>query len=38
MATVYFAAIVEAGVEPGYSVFFPDLPGCASAGAGCGCA
>ncbi len=32
MAYVYFTAIIEAGEEPGYSVFFPDLPGCASAG------
>jgi predicted RNase H-like HicB family nuclease len=28
----YFVAIIEGGDEPGYSVFFPDLPGCASAG------
>jgi predicted RNase H-like HicB family nuclease len=28
----YFMAIIEGGDEPGYSVFFPDLPGCASAG------
>ena len=32
MAVRYFPAIVERGAEPGYSVFFPDLPGCASAG------
>ena len=32
MAYVYFTAIIETGEEPGYSVFFPDLPGCASAG------
>ncbi|HWK46438.1 MAG TPA: type II toxin-antitoxin system HicB family antitoxin [Stellaceae bacterium] len=32
MATIYFTAIVEGGDAPGYSVFFPDLPGCASAG------
>jgi len=32
MAIVYFPAIVETGDEPGYSVFFPDLPGLASAG------
>lgn len=32
MATVYFPAIVERGDGPGYSVFFPDLPGLASAG------
>lgn len=32
MATVFYPAIVErAGA--GYSVFFPDLPGCTSAGA-----
>jgi predicted RNase H-like HicB family nuclease len=31
MATVYYPAIIErAGTE--YSVFFPDLPGCTSAG------
>lgn len=28
----YFIAIIEAGDAPGYSVFFPDLPGCTSAG------
>ena len=32
MAIHYFPAIVERGAEPGYSVFFPDLPGCTSAG------
>lgn len=32
MSTVQFAAIIESGDHPGYSVFFPDLPGCASAG------
>jgi predicted RNase H-like HicB family nuclease len=32
MATVYFTAIIERGDAPGYSVFFPDLPGCTSAG------
>lgn len=32
MSTVQFPAIIEAGDEPGYSVFFPDLPGCTSAG------
>ncbi len=32
MSVIYFPAIVEAGDEPGYSVFFPDLPGLASAG------
>ena len=31
MATQYFPAIVEAGGE-GFGVFFPDLPGCTSAG------
>jgi predicted RNase H-like HicB family nuclease len=28
----YYPAIIEEGDEPGYSVFFPDLPGCTSAG------
>lgn len=32
MANLYFVAIIESGDEPGYSAFFPDLPGCASAG------
>ena len=32
MATVFYPAIVERTAD-GYSVFFPDLPGCASAGA-----
>ncbi|HEV3177003.1 MAG TPA: type II toxin-antitoxin system HicB family antitoxin [Stellaceae bacterium] len=32
MTRVYFPAIVEGGRRPGYSVFFPDLPGLASAG------
>lgn len=32
MRTVYYPAIVEKAAE-GYSVFFPDLPGCTSAGA-----
>jgi predicted RNase H-like HicB family nuclease len=32
MSTIYFPAIVEGGVHGGYSVFFPDLPGLASAG------
>jgi predicted RNase H-like HicB family nuclease len=32
VAYLYFTAIIETGEEPGYSVFFPDLPGCASAG------
>jgi predicted RNase H-like HicB family nuclease len=31
MSAQYFPAIVEAGTE-GYGVFFPDLPGCTSAG------
>ena len=31
MATVYYPAIVERAGS-GYSVFFPDLPGCTSAG------
>lgn len=31
MATVYYPAIIERGRE-GYGVFFPDLPGCTSAG------
>lgn len=32
MATRYFTAVIEGGSEPGFGVFFPDLPGCASAG------
>jgi predicted RNase H-like HicB family nuclease len=32
MTTVYFPAIVEGEKKDGYSVFFPDLPGLASAG------
>jgi len=32
MQTRYFMAIIEGGDKPGYSVYFPDLPGCASAG------
>ena len=32
MSVVYFPAIVEGGKRKGYSVFFPDLPGCVSAG------
>lgn len=32
MATVYYPAIIERAGK-GYSVFFPDLPGCTSAGA-----
>ena len=31
MATVYYPAIIERA-DGSYSVFFPDLPGCASAG------
>jgi predicted RNase H-like HicB family nuclease len=31
MATVYYPAIIERAAE-GFSVFFPDLPGCTSAG------
>lgn len=32
MATVWYPAIIERADE-GYSVFFPDVPGCVSAGA-----
>jgi predicted RNase H-like HicB family nuclease len=32
MATMFFPAIVESGTTSGYGVFFPDLPGCTSAG------
>lgn len=32
MATVHYPAIIERGAE-GFGVFFPDLPGCVSAGA-----
>jgi predicted RNase H-like HicB family nuclease len=32
MAVVYFPAIVETGPGGSYGVFFPDLPGCVSAG------
>jgi predicted RNase H-like HicB family nuclease len=32
MSTVFFTAIIEGDRESGYSVFFPDLPGLASAG------
>jgi len=32
MATRWYPAIVEHGDAPGYSVFFPDLAGCVSAG------
>ncbi|QAY77943.1 type II toxin-antitoxin system HicB family antitoxin [Sphingosinicella sp. BN140058] len=35
MATVVYPAIVERSAN-GYSVFFPDLPGCTSAGASLG--
>ena len=31
MATAYYPAIIERGGD-GFGVFFPDLPGCASAG------
>ncbi len=30
--SIYYPAILESGDQPGYSVFFPDLPGCTSAG------
>ena len=33
MVVRYYPAIVEAGDQPGFGVFFPDLPGCVSAGA-----
>lgn len=32
MARIYYPAIIECGTE-GFSVFFPDLPGCTSGGA-----
>jgi predicted RNase H-like HicB family nuclease len=32
MSTIYFGAIIEGNARDGYSVFFPDLPGLASAG------
>jgi predicted RNase H-like HicB family nuclease len=32
MATVWYPAIIERA-EDGFSVFFPDVPGCVSAGA-----
>ena len=32
MGVVYFPAIIEKGKRRGYGVFFPDLPGCVSAG------
>jgi len=31
VATIYYPAIIERG-QRGYGVFFPDLPGCTSAG------
>lgn len=31
MATVYFPAIIERGIDS-FGVYFPDLPGCVSAG------
>ena len=31
MATIFYPAIIERAAQ-GYSVFFPDLPGCTSAG------
>lgn len=31
MATIYYPAIVEAGIDS-FGVYFPDLPGCVSAG------
>jgi predicted RNase H-like HicB family nuclease len=33
MATVWYPAIIESGDKRGFSVFFPDFPGCVSAGA-----
>lgn len=32
MAIRYYPAIIERGEGPGFGVFFPDLPGCTSAG------
>ncbi len=32
MSVMFYPAIIESGDEPGYSVFFPDLDGCVSAG------
>ncbi len=32
MSSQFFPAIVEGDSETGYSVFFPDLPGCTSGG------
>ncbi|HEX4113906.1 MAG TPA: type II toxin-antitoxin system HicB family antitoxin [Stellaceae bacterium] len=32
MSAIYFPAIVEGGKKAGFSVYFPDLPGLASAG------
>jgi predicted RNase H-like HicB family nuclease len=31
-AAKYYVAIIEGGDTPGFSVFFPDLPGCTSGG------
>lgn len=33
MTTRYYTAILEPAADGGYGVFFPDLPGCTSAGA-----
>jgi predicted RNase H-like HicB family nuclease len=32
MATRYYTAVIERAASGGYGVFFPDLPGCTSAG------
>lgn len=32
MAIRHYPAIIEGNAESGYSVFFPDLPGCTSGG------
>ncbi len=32
MAIRHYAAIIEGDAETGYSVFFPDVPGCTSGG------
>lgn len=32
MAKVQYIAVMEGGVKEGYGVWFPDLPGCVSAG------
>ncbi|MEO5336930.1 MAG: type II toxin-antitoxin system HicB family antitoxin [Magnetospirillum sp. WYHS-4] len=32
MSQIIYPAIIESGEEPGFAVFFPDLPGCVSAG------